>query len=183
MKLVTTLLVAAVFLLIANNVVAQVPVPPEMDVFKEDVGEWDCEIKAWQGPGEPTVTKGTESSRMMGGFWLISNFKGNLMGMDFEGHGTYGYDPEKKQYIGTWMDSLGPAPMHMVGSYDKETKTLSFVGEALGPDYKTMAKHTLSTCYKDSKRVMTMHVEPKGGDEFKMMEITYTKKAKAKSEK
>ena len=180
----TFLAVAVLTLASLNHVSAQnLPaVPPEMDILKKDVGEWDCEIKLWQGPGEPAVSKGSESSRMLGGFWLITNFKGNMMGLDFQGHGTYGYDPEKKQYVGTWMDSVSPTAMHMVGSYDKESKTLSFVGKALGPDMKTMAKHTLSTSYKDGKRVMSMLVHPEDGEEFKMMEIIYTKK-KSKTEK
>jgi len=167
---------------------AQMPPPgPEMDVLKKDVGEWDVEIKIWAAPGaEPTVSKGSESTRMFGGYWTISDFEGNMMGLDFKGHGNYGYDTKKKKYVGTWMDSLGPYMMLTEGDYDKETQTLTMVGDSPGPDGVTMATYTMATCYKDAGRVMTMHVQPKGSGEDKKMkffEMTYTKKKTEAAEK
>jgi len=119
---------------------------------------------------------------MFGGYWIISNFDGNMMGMDFKGHGTYGYDTKNKKYVGTWIDSLGPFMMQTAGDYDKETSTLTMVGDSPGPDGTTMSTYTMSSVYKDNGRVMTMHMQPKGsGDDqkFKLFEMTY-KKAETK---
>ena len=137
----------------------ELPKPgPEFDAFKPDVGSWDVEIKTWAGPGQPTVTKGKETNRMLGGFWLLSDFQGNMMGLDFRGHGVYSYDAEKKQYFGTWVDSLSPNKMDMTGSHDKANNTMTYTGMAPGPDGKP-AKHILKTKYKDDgTRVMTMHI-------------------------
>ena len=160
---------------------AQMPAPgPEMDILKKDVGEWDIEIKVWSSPdAEPTVSKGKESTRLFGGFWTITNFEGNMMGLDFKGHGTYGYDTKKKKYVGTWMDSLGPFMMHTEGTYDKETETLTLAGDNPGPDGVSIFTYTMATCYKDGNRVLTMHMQPKdSGDDQKMkfFEMSYTKK-------
>ena len=101
----TTMLLSAATTLAAQE--AHLPKPgPEFDVLKADVGTWDVEIKTWAGPGDPTVSKGTETNRMLGDFWLVVDFQGNMMGMDFTGHGVYGYDVQKKHYIGTWIDSM-----------------------------------------------------------------------------
>lgn len=167
--------------LVAANAQAQAPPPgPELDLFKKDVGEWDCVIKAWSAPGaEPMITKGTETNRMFGGYWLISEFKGNMMGSDFEGRGTYGYDTKKKKYVGTWIDSMGPYMMQTEGTYDKATETLTVAGESPGPDGVSPFTYTLSTCYADGKRVLTMHMQPKGSgadQKMKLFEMTYTKK-------
>lgn len=163
-----------------NSLSAQPPsAPPEMEIFKHEVGEWDVEIKAWEGPGEPKITKGSESNRMMGDFWLIGDFKGKLFGFDFLGHGTYTYDPEKKKYIGTWMDSLGPAVMHTEGTYDKEKKTLTMVGDAMAPTGE-MAPHILTSVFGDNKKTMTMEIKQKDGTKFKMLEFSYTKKTAKK---
>jgi hypothetical protein len=156
------------------------PAPsPEIELLKKDVGEWTVEIKAWSAAdAEPMVTKGKETTRMFGGYWTVTNFEGNMMGMDFEGHGTYGFDAKKKKYIGTWIDSLGPYMMQTEGDFDKETQTLTMVGDSPGPDGTTMFTYTISTCYKDDGRVMTMHMQPKGsGDDQKMklFVMTYTK--------
>ncbi len=173
------LLVALVFG--SSSVLGQeyeIPQPgPELDLFKADVGTWDVEIKSWDGPGEPTVSKGREVDRMLGGFWLLVEFKGNMMGMDFEGHGAYSYDAEKKQYVGSWIDSMGPTKMDMVGQYDKKTKTMTYHGEALGPE-GTPTKHVLTTKYKDDgTHVMTMEVQV-AGEMMKIFEMTYTRAAK-----
>lgn len=159
------------------NAVAQVPTAgPEYDVFKNDAGEWDVEITNYAS-GTPEVTKGTESNRMLGDFWLISNFEGKMMGLEFKGHGSTGYDAEAKQYVGTWVDSLSPGMMHMKGEYDKDKETMTLVGMAPGMDGNP-AKHRLTTVYKDGKRVMTMYITLKGGEETKFMQLAYTKKEK-----
>ncbi|MFK8113956.1 MAG: DUF1579 domain-containing protein [Rubripirellula sp.] len=152
---------------------------PEFNVFKPDVGTWDVEIKAWAGPGEPTVTKGKETNRMLGAFWMLADFQGSMMGMDFKGHGIYSYDVEKKQYIGTWVDSMSSKKMDMVGSYDKDSHTMTYEGMAPGPDGNP-AKHVLTTKYKDDgTRTLIMHMQA-GTEMMKVFEMTY-KKAKDQS--
>ena len=41
-----------------------------------------------------------------GGFWLLLDYKGDFGGMKFEGKGATGYDPNKKKYVSTWVDSM-----------------------------------------------------------------------------
>ncbi|GAB5406885.1 MAG: DUF1579 domain-containing protein [Aureliella sp.] len=149
---------------------------PEMDVLKSDVGTWDVVIKAWDGPGEPTVSKGTETNRMLGGFWLVVEFEGNMFGLDFEGRGSYSYDSEKKAYVGTWIDSLSPYKMELVGKYDKERKTLTYSGVAPGPDGEP-AQQVMTTKYNDDgSHVMTLQTKV-GQQLVKVFEMHYTKKA------
>ncbi|MFK7766498.1 MAG: DUF1579 domain-containing protein [Mariniblastus sp.] len=156
---------------------AQVPTAsPEYDVLKKDLGEWDIEITNFAS-GAPEVTKGSETTTMLGEFWLISNFKGTMMGLDFQGHGNTGYDAESKKYVGTWIDSLSPGMMQMKGDYDKESESMTLVGMAPGMDGNP-AKHRLTTSYKNGKRVMTMYITPKDGEEAKFMTMVYTKKEK-----
>lgn len=147
------------------------PPGPEYDVFKKDLGKWTCKITDMQGQ----VTEGAETDRMLGGYWLLTDFEGKLFGQDFKGHGVYGYDTSKKQYVGTWCDSLGPVQMQMIGKWDEATQTLTYTGEAPGMDGKPTV-NTMTTTYKDGKRTMTMHSQPKaGGDKLKLFEIEYTK--------
>jgi len=162
----------------ASSLVAQeseLPKPgPEFDILKADVGTWDVEIKTCAGPGEPTVSKGKESNRMLGGFWLIVDFQGNMMGMDFKGHGVYSYDVRKKHYIGSWVDSMSSNKMDVVGRYDKVNKTFTYEGMAPSMDGQP-AKHVLTTKYaEDGTRVLTLHIQA-GEDMRKFFEMTYTK--------
>ena len=156
---------------VSSTIAQELPKPgPEYDVFKKDVGTWDVEIKTSQGP----ATKGKEINRMLGGFWMLTDFQGKMMGLDFKGHGVYGYDSEKKQYVGTWIDSLSAKKMAMVGKYDEASHTMTFEGSAPGPD-GTPAKHVIATKYKDDgTRMMTMHVQV-GDKMMKMFEMRYSK--------
>src|SRR5215469_14718110 len=88
----------------------QPPKPPiELDKLKGCVGDWDCVVK--YGKEE---MKGSATYKVgYGGFWLVEDFKGE--GGMFEGRGTTGYDPIKKKYVSTWIDSESPVMMTMQG--------------------------------------------------------------------
>lgn len=153
----------------------ELPKPgPEFDLLQADAGTWDVEIKAWQGPGEPTVSKGKETNRMLGAFWLVSDFQGNMMGLEFSGHGVYGYDQESKKYVGTWFDSLGPKKMDLVGTHDKASNTLTLEGIGPGVDGQP-AKHLITTKYNDDgTHRMTMQMAV-GDEMIKVFEMKYTR--------
>src|SRR5262245_12044512 len=79
-------------------------------VLARQEGEWDADISTTvpnpDGKVQIQKSKGVESNRMLGGKWLLSDFKGDLFGMKFEGHGQTGFDTKKGKYIGTWVDSM-----------------------------------------------------------------------------
>jgi uncharacterized protein DUF1579 len=72
------------------------------------VGEWTYEAEALMEPGKsPEKCKGTESVRSLGGLWILAEGQ-----CEMPGGGaatmilTLGYDPQKKRYAGTWVDSM-----------------------------------------------------------------------------
>ena len=82
--------------------------------MKRDVGAWNVVIKMFGDPsGEPAVGKGTETNVMLGDLWLIGRFKGDIMGASFEGLRQTGFDPEKKKFVASWVDSKTPYPTHI----------------------------------------------------------------------
>jgi hypothetical protein len=164
--------------LFALPVLAQMPpMPqpgPEHAMLKKDVGTWDATVEMFMKPGEPpTVSKGTETVTMMGGFWLLSEFKSEMMGQPFEGRGATGYDPAKKKYVGTWVDSMTPGYYTTEGTYDAATKTLTATME--GPDPSGQVTKTKETTEwkADGTRVFTMY-NPDG--KTVGMRITYKRK-------
>ena len=67
--------------------------------------------------------KAVEKNRLLeGGLWIISDYVAELGSMKFEGHGIIGYNPEKKRYVGTWVDNMTPMISPMEGTYDVEKK-------------------------------------------------------------
>jgi hypothetical protein len=113
----------------------QMPKPgPEHEFLKKMAGSWECAIKSSFVPGQPASnSKGVENSKVaLGGFFVIGDFKGEMMGMPFEGHSIKGYDTFKKKYTGVWCDSMGSWMMISEGTLDKDGKVLTETSK--GPD-------------------------------------------------
>src|SRR5260370_28344655 len=105
MRMLRRLVVAcAAGVLVAPAAVAQeAPKPgPEHALLKRAEGTWDATLKF--GDQE---SKGTMTYKMgLGGLWLVSDFKGEVMGAKFEGKGMDTYDPAQKKYVNVWFDSM-----------------------------------------------------------------------------
>ncbi len=146
-----------------------------------DEGTWDATIKSFNaGPdAEPAVSTGTEVNTVMtGGLWVLSKFEGDFGGMKFEGRGQFGFDPNKKRYIGSWIDSLSPTMSVLEGEYEPKTRTMTYVGDGIGPDGQTKYTQKMVTTTKDDgTRVFTLYMKFAGAkDEVKFMEVTYRRR-------
>ena len=192
-KLSTFSLVCTVVLGVAGLAAAQgmppLPKPgPEHAIYKDIAGTWDAKVETFMAPGAPpSISNGTETSHVgCGGLCLISDFKGSfVMGppgtpaTSFEGHGTETYDVGKKEYVGSWVDSMSTGLMTTESTYDAATKTMT--GWAVGPDLEGKASKMKSTVvYKDSNtRVFSMSNVGADGKEALNMRITYTRRKEA----
>lgn len=145
---------------------------PEHERLKRLEGTWNAKTKVGDSESSGTVTYRMEC----GGLWLISDFRGEFAGQQFQGRGMDGYDPEKKKYVSVWVDSMSTRPSLFEGSYDPAKKTLTMTGEAPGPDGRP-AKHKMVTQIQDDDHhTFTMYVVGPDGQENKMMSIDYTRK-------
>lgn len=117
-----------------------VPAPQkEHEWLQQFVGEWESEAEAMMGPGQPpTKCKGSMSTRMLGGFWMVSEVKGEAMGTQVSALQTIGYDTKAKKYVGTWVDSMINHMWKYEGTVDAAGKTLTL--EAEGPDFTQAGK-------------------------------------------
>ncbi len=179
MKTVVTFLVVIVS---ARFCIAQeYPVAPrdEHKRLQANVGVWEADISIWaQGPdAEPMKSKGVEEVKMFGQLWNITDFEFEFMGAPTHGHGTMGYDPSKKKYVGTWCESGSPYPATMEGDYDEKTKKFTFLmrGKDMAGSEQDMK---IVTWHTDEKhRTFEMYVKMPGSEDFvRTLEISYTKK-------
>ncbi len=93
--------------------------------FELDVGTWDGEIDVRPHPGaEPLRSKGVMVSRMVGGRWIVSDFRNETTG--FEGHGIFGWDDGKQAYVATWVDATRGSLVIGMGSMDPSARTMTF---------------------------------------------------------
>ena len=155
---------------------------PEHKVLAADEGTWDATIRTYMGgpDADPAVSKGTEVNEVMpGGMWVLSKFDGDFGGMAFQGRGQFGYDPVKKKYVGTWIDSMSPMLSVLEGEYDAKTKTMTYRRRRVRPRARrrsTRRRWSRQT-KDDGSRVFTLYMKFEGQPaEVKFMEITYAKR-------
>jgi hypothetical protein len=131
------------------------------------VGEWTCESTADMGPEQGKVTtKGVESVRSLGGFWVLA--EGQMEMPCGAGEGTMvmtlGYDGERRQYVGTWVGSMMGHMWHYAGGLDADERVLTLNAE--GPDMmnpgQTAQYQDIVEFVNDDHRLLRSRV--RGGD-------------------
>ena len=142
------------------------------------VGTWDTTAKMWMDPSAPAQeSKGTSENKMaLGGRFLEQHFEGTFMGQPFSGVGYTGYDIYKKQYVGTWMDTMGTQIMSSTGNADPSGKMV-FTGSVDDPmtNKKMDFKETITVVDPDH-HTFEMWMPGMDGKMFKTLEIQYTRK-------
>jgi Protein of unknown function (DUF1579) len=178
--LLTTIALSAGFLLAtclgAYAAQATAKAGPELQAMEPLVGSWKAKVLFWQDPTKaPQESEGTMTRKwIMGGRILQEDFDGKFAGADFKGLGLMGFDPQKKKYVGTWVDSMAPSISVMESVYDAKTKTFAGTMDEIDPQTgkKVKARDVLRIVDNDHQ-VQEMFSTPEGGKEAKMMEIHY----------
>ena len=143
------------------------------------VGDWTYTSKAWMDPSQPPVeSKGTmRSQTILGGRYVEQVWKGDFMGMAFEGRGTEGYDNVTKKYFSTWMDNMSTGLLVSNGNCDEKGDKCAYSGEMTDPmTGKTATMRNVITWTGADTFKNEMYGPGQDGKEYKMMEITAKKK-------
>jgi hypothetical protein len=179
-----TLLLLAVTLGLSASPVQEMPVPEKVEQhawLQQFVGEWTVKSEATMAEGaEPMKMEGTETVRSIGGLWIVAEGSATIMGMPMSTMMTLGYDPAKKKFVGTWVDSVQTHMYVYEGDLDAAKKVLTL--STTGPDFtdptKT-AKFRDAIERKDADtRVLTSSMEGADGKWTEFMRAEYTRKKK-----
>ncbi|MFL9834001.1 DUF1579 domain-containing protein [Chryseobacterium terrae] len=144
-------------------------------------GNWIGETTMWmENGGQPMTSKSEATNKMMfDGRYQMSNHKGNMMGMPFEGISILGFDNAKKKFVSTWVDNMGTGIMNMEGDWNPSTKSIEFKGKMTDPTRpeKDCNVREVFTFSDDNTQKMEMYgPDAKTGKEFKTMEIVFKRK-------
>ena len=142
---------------------------PEHELLKKQEGTWSTTMKAGGQEFKGSVTYKME----LGGLWLVGSMESDLGGQRFFGKSLDTYDAGKKKYVGVWADSMGTTPLLMEGTYDKEKRTLTMVGDGPGVDGKPAKWRSVSEMPDDDTVKMSMFV---GDAKEPMFTVTYKRK-------
>ena len=130
-------------------------------------GDWTFTNKMWMDPSQPPAeSTGTMSGELiLGGRYVQSVWKGNMMGMPFEGRGVDGYD------------NLGTGIIHFTGTCEDGGKVCTMKGDMMDPmTGQPSYMRTVTTWTDDKNFKFEMFGPLPTGQEMKMMEMVLTKK-------
>jgi hypothetical protein len=145
------------------------------------VGKWETAIRMWpEGPGKPPAeSKGSSEIKwIMDGRFLLEEYSGQMMEMPHRGMSITGYDNFKKRYVVSYLGNTGTAIYTGEGKFDMDNKVLTSYGQMDEPmtgEHDKTVKYVVRLLNKD-KHVFEIFDEVGGPNEFKVIEITYTRK-------
>lgn len=142
--------------------------------FKKTAGTWKTVEKHFMGP-EPMEGKGTSTMRpILGGRYLLQEYKSESPMGKFEGMGIYAYDNMRKEYVSIWIDNMSTGVFTTYGK--KKGDTVTYRGKQKMPDGTTMQHRLTIKEPNPDKIIMTMFGRmPKQKEFSKHMQITYTR--------
>lgn len=142
------------------------------------VGGWEGTITMFMPDMDPQTMPAAETVEALGPYWTTSKFTSDMGGMAFAGSSSLGYDSDKKQYVGTWIDSTTTYLTVMHGEFDAAKNAL--VMRWQGPNWMAGGGTTdfrSETIYRADSYVSTFFMGEGAGT--KHMEIKMKRKAAA----
>lgn len=154
------------------------------DWMVEGCGVWDGKVKMWMAPNAPASesTCVTTITPMMGNRFTKAEVKGEMdfggQKMPFEGFGIWGYNNTTQKFESTWVDNCGTMQLRCNGTLSSDMKVLTLQSEKFtcpmkGKDCWMREVHTRTGA---DTATLAMYGPGDDGKEFKVMEITYTRK-------
>lgn len=143
------------------------------------VGKWDIVMRAWMEPGKPPMeSKGTcDAKWMLEGRFVSVEMASQIMGMPYKSMNLIGFDNYKKRYVFSYVDNMSTGIYTAEGKLDLSKQVLTSFGKmddvALDEHDKTV-KYVMRIVSKD-KYIFEIYDEVGSANEFKAMEITYTR--------
>lgn len=139
------------------------------------VGQWESKVQMFEN-GEPSdESQGTETVRPVGDFWIMAENRGDFMGQPFTGIQTLGFDPEKQQFVGTWVDSVTGYLWTYEGTLDEAEKALTLRTEGpcpLTPGDTVQFKEVLEV-ESDDHKTFTSSMQDEDGNWITVMKADY----------
>ena len=182
------LLTAAGFLLITSSLLAgdtskaaPAPAPTaaatghETDVVLMENGTWDADIEfpPEEEGKEPGHAKGVQINSMVQGKKFIKN-EFSVNGTEYGGHGVWGWDTQKKKYVGIWVDANQDYVRFDEGTWDAATKTMTWWSDCPHPQGGTYKQRMIETFGEGVRTLTITAIGPKSGKEQLLVSMKFT---------
>ncbi|MGZ5027272.1 MAG: DUF1579 domain-containing protein [Methylobacter sp.] len=141
-------------------------------------GSWTTKTKEWMEPNKPPVesTGSAEMKILLDGRFLQQELNGQMMGQPFSGIEITADDNLLKRYVTSWMSTMGTGIFTMEGTASTDGKTITLKGQHAEPGGGYMKHRAIWKIVDSNTQTFDMYETHPGGKEWKMLEMTYTRK-------
>lgn len=158
-----------------NEMTAAMTPGPEHAEMAKGVGFWRVEGTCYMAPGgEGMPMTGTANVKtLLGGRYLMQEFRGEWMGESFDGILLMGYDNLTQQYWNLWIDSMstGYSMSHGVESASGDIEMSGEMRDVFTPGGRPY--RSVMRVVGPNEHEMTMYDTAADGTEFVVMRMTY----------
>jgi hypothetical protein len=149
---------------------------PQHEEFAKMVGKWTVEMEDYSAGDQPMKFQGESTFEMiLGGRYLAHNYKGSMMGMQFEGYGLSAYDNLKKKYVDIWLDNMGTG-IYVSEGEENDQGEIVYTGKMTMPGAGEITMKQVAKKIDDDTHSFAMYTLLPGGGEKKVMAMTYKRK-------
>jgi hypothetical protein len=148
------------------------------ELLRPFVGEWNAPSKFWLAADVGPLCSPGKAMRAMilGGRFLYEEYEGHVLGQIYRGMSITGYDNYLQKYTATWVDNINTSIMVTAGQVDSSGKVFTFWGQHNDPLGGTASKSRSVLQLIDADHYMIeMFLTPPDGEEFKALELDYTR--------
>ncbi|MFT5199567.1 MAG: hypothetical protein ACI87O_002237 [Planctomycetota bacterium] len=141
---------------------AQEPAAPSAQhkQLQEGVGTFEGVVTMLYPGAEGQTSTAKETITAHGPFWVKSDFTMPMgPGMNYEGHGMFGYSVASGKYTGTWIGSTEDHLAIMEGDYDEKSGVMTMHWMAPNMMTKKLTKHHSETTRTKDSYTMTFFEE------------------------
>lgn len=138
----------------------EIPAPlPQHQWLTKLVGQWTTEAECGMGPGQPVEKfRGKETVRALGDLWILCEGEGEMPGGGVARNVfTFGFDPAKDKFVGTFIASAMNMLWIYEGALDPSGTVLTLDCE--GPSWADPGKRAkyqdIITVVSDDHRILT----------------------------
>jgi hypothetical protein len=149
---------------------------PRHEALAGRAGSWNVAGRMWEPGSEAMPMQGTaRTEALLGGRYIVEEFKADFMGMPFEGRLIQGYDNVTQRYWSLWFDSMSTGYWLSHGT-ELSPGVMEFEGTAtdiLTPDGRLF--RMTATVHEDGSYTMKFFDSREDSGEFQSMELHYTR--------
>jgi hypothetical protein len=139
------------------------------------VGDWSVDVDDFTAGTKRTYKADSTFKLILGGRYLVQEYKSDFGGMVFEGIGTTAYDKVRKVYVDTWIDSMGTGVIYSEGTVNADGK-LVMEGKMTMPDQGKASPFKSVSYEEGDKHIFEMHMDTPAGPNQLAMRFVYSRK-------